>query len=234
MGSMTSVAAARRSVCILVVLVIVAVIAWYLRRGSSAGMVEAPAVPGRAPPPATAIGAGHPTEAQAPRDAAAIQRSDARAKRDALREQIARQLAQRPAAASTGSASPPAALPSEPPSGQLRNRLGSRQQLVEQLNHDFMPLASECIEQAQARAPQLAGMLTISMETIADEQLGAVVDVADPSPRNNVADPLLLECIRESAFSLSLPPPPTGGREAFEITIPVDASGSGSGSGSRP
>jgi hypothetical protein len=65
-------------------------------------------------------------------------------------------------------------------------------------------------------------MLAIGLETLADEQLGAVVDIADPAPGNKIADPLLLECIRESAFSLSLPPPPGSGREKFEITIPIE------------
>jgi hypothetical protein len=90
------------------------------------------------------------------------------------------------------------------------------------LNQDFMPLASECIEQAQARTPQLKGMLAIGLETIADEELGAVVDLADPAPTNDVLDPLLLECIRESAFSLTLPPPLTSGREKLEITLPIE------------
>jgi hypothetical protein len=181
---------------------------------------------------------GHSTEALAPQDAAgAIPRSDARARRDALREQIARQLAQRPAPPGTGTAPPPSPGPAapagsaDPPPGGMRNRLGSRQVLVDQLNRDFMPLADECIEQARARAPRLAGMLAIRMETLADDQLGAVVDVADPAPSNKVVDPLLFECLHESAFSLSLPPPPTGGREQFEITMPIEP---GSGSGSRP
>ena len=224
----------RRPVWLLIaVLVAIAVgIVWYLRRTPSGAAATASAAEERAASPAAAAtGVGHSTEALAPQDAArATPRGDARAKRDALREQIARQLAQRPTASSDSAPAPPASS-SDPPSGGLRNRLGSRQVLVDQLNRDFMPLASECIEQARERTPQLAGMLAISLETIADEQLGAVVDVADPAQSNKVVDPLLFECIRESAFSLSLPPPPTGGREKFEITMPIEFS---TGSSGRP
>jgi len=165
-----------------------------------------------------------------------------RAKRDALREQILRQLAERAAASSGGASSPAAAAgsSSEPPSGGLQNRLDDRHQVVvDALNRDFMPLATECVAQAQQRTPQLAGMIALSMETIADEQLGAVVDVAEPAPTNKIVDPLLFECLRETAFSLSLPPPPTGGRMKAMITFRVDPpsdlpsgppSGAGSGS----
>jgi hypothetical protein len=86
-----------------------------------------------------------------------------------------------------------------------------------------MPLADECIEQAQARAPGISGMLAIDLELIADEEIGAVVERAEPSQRNEVADAELVECIRESALALSLPPPPGSGRDAVMVTIPVGA-----------
>lgn len=180
-------------------------------------------VSGAAAPVAPAAGVGGPPS-----------RADARARRDALREQILRQLAQRqvanggnPPAAGHGTASD-----SAPPGDGLRNKMDERHQpVVDQLNRDFMPLAKECVEQAQQRTPQLTGMIALSLETVADDQVGAVVDIADPAPSNQVADPALFECLRESAFSLSLPPPPTGGRMKALITLKVDDSDSGSGSG---
>ncbi len=142
-----------------------------------------------------------------------------------MRERIARQLASRQTAPAADGGSAQAAPPRSPtdprPPGNLRDKIGGREALVARLNEDFMPLAAECIEQAQARTPQLAGMLAIGLETIADEELGAVVEVADPAPTSTVMDPLLLECIRESAFSLTLPPPLTSGREKFELTLPI-------------
>jgi hypothetical protein len=213
---------------VLIPLVVLAAIAagaaWYLRRGSKTPgeMPRAGDAPGSlegAPPPARTGGAGALPDA-----AASKRRGEARTKRDALREQIARQLASRPAtaAAGSGSAARPRAPTDPRPPGNLRDNLGGREALAARLNEDFMPLAAECIEEAQARMPQLAGMLAIGLETIADEELGAVVEVAEAAPASTVLDPLLLECIRESAFSLTLPPPLTSGREKFELTLPVE------------
>lgn len=221
---------------LIVVLVAITVgVWWYLRRGPSGAASGAPAAEQRAAPAtAAATGVRHATEAVASQGAAA-QRSTARAKRDALREQILRQLAQRAAAPSGGAPSPAAAAGSanDPASGGLQNRLDDRHQVVvDALNRDFMPLATECVEQARQRTPQLAGTIELAMETVADEQLGAVVDVAEPAPTNKLVDPLLFECLRETAFSLSLPPPPTGGRMKAMITFRVDPPSESGGSGS--
>jgi hypothetical protein len=239
---MPAVSSARRPVRVLIVLLVAIAVGvwWYPRCGPSGAASGAPARAAAseraAAPPAAATGVGHSTETVASQDAAA-QRSTARAKRDALREHILRQLALR-AAAPSGGAPPPGAAAgssSDPASGGLHNRLDERHQpVVDQLNRDFMPLANECIEQAQARVPQLAGMIALSMETVADEQLGAVVDIAEPAPSNQVVDPLLFECLRESAFSLTLPPPPTGGRMKAMITMRIDPPPGADGSGSHP
>jgi hypothetical protein len=231
---------------LIVLLIAIAVgVVWYLRRGSSGAAsgaaanasASAPVQERAAAPPAAATGVGHSSEVLASQHAAA-ERSTARAKRDALREQILHQLAQRAVAPSGGTPAAGSSTdpPSDPASGGLRNRLDERHQLVvDQLNRDFMPLANDCVEQAQARTPQLAGMIALSMEAVADEQLGAVVDSAEPAPSNQVIDPLLFECLRESAFSLTLPPPPTGGRMKVMITLrpdpPPGSGGSGSPSG---
>jgi hypothetical protein len=208
-------------------------VVWY--RGSSgasgAASRDVAAETRATPPPAAATGVGHATEAAASQDAAA-QRSTARAKRDALREQILRQLAQRPAAPNGGAPSPAAAAgsSSDPASEGLRNHLDERRQrVVDQLNRDFLPLAKECVDQAHQRTP-VTGVIALAMEAVADEQLGAVVDIAEPAPSNQVVDPLLFECLRESAFSLILPPPPTGGRMKALITLKMDDSPGGPGS----
>jgi hypothetical protein len=215
----------RNAWILLVVLVVIAAgVLWYRLRASSGTTDDPPRAGASSGSAGPAAGPARDGTASAPRDGRSpAARAEARAKRDALREQIARQLASRSAATDTGSGSaPPPRLPTDPrPPGNLRNRIGGREALIERLNQDFMPLASECIEQAEARSPRLAGMLALSLETIADEQLGAVVEVAEPAPTNNVVDPLLLECIRESALSLALPPPPASGREKFQLTLPV-------------
>jgi len=94
--------------------------------------------------------------------------------------------------------------------------------MLRYLNQDFMPLARECIELAHEEAPGLAGMLALSVETLAGEELGAVVEKAEAAPRNQVWHPGLLECIRETALSVTFPPPLVSGREGFELTLRIE------------
>jgi hypothetical protein len=146
--------------------------------------------------------------------------SQARAKRDNLRAAIVRAQEGEPPDAVAPAA--PAANDDPDRPRTLKDRVGGRAALVGHLNRDFMPLARECIEQAHEQAPELAGMIAIGVEVIADEKLGAVVDVARIAPRNDVMHPGLLECIRETALSVTFPPPLVTGRELFELTLRVE------------
>lgn len=64
-------------------------------------------------------------------------------------------------------------------------------------------------------------MLAISIEIATDEQLGGVIDTAEAAPTNEVSDRGLLECIRETALTVILPPGLTTGREKLEVTLRV-------------
>lgn len=142
---------------------------------------------------------------------------EARAQRDALYAQIVKALA------AQGTQDPPPAPRADAPrpSGDLKDRIGGRQALAARLNKDFMPLADECIELAQKDAPELMGTLVIDLSAVADKELGAVVEDVQIPPTNQIQNPALLECIRETALSLTLPPPPGSGREKFELSIPI-------------
>ncbi len=139
----------------------------------------------------------------------------------ALRDQIARSLAERGRRA----APPPADDDDdERPPGDLKDRTGGgpgRAAMLQQLNHDLMPLIDECLEQARERDPELAGLLAIGIETAADEELGGVVEDAYAHEQNTVAAPELIECARESALSMIVPPPASSGRDKIMLTIPV-------------
>ena len=150
----------------------------------------------------------------------------ARAERDVLRDRIVAALAASlvpDGGGDAGSAPSPAARRADAPrpAGTLRDRIGGRESLARQLNQEFMPLADECIELAQRDTPELAGMLVIGLETAADRELGAVVEDVKVPATNQVTDPELLTCIRETALSLRLPPPPSSGREKFELSLPI-------------
>jgi len=108
------------------------------------------------------------------------------------------------------------------PEGTLRDRIGGRGALLAALNSDFMPLASECVAAALHRDPTTSGMIALGIEVAADAELGAVIERAEPTQRNEVIEAELLTCLRETGLSLILPPQSYDGREAFEITIPVD------------
>ncbi|HLT38415.1 MAG TPA: hypothetical protein VK034_19145 [Enhygromyxa sp.] len=142
-----------------------------------------------------------------------------RARRDALRIEILQALAEQP------SSRPSRAEPDEEqprPPGTLRDRIGGRSALTEALNHDFIPLADECVEQARARLPELEGMVAIGLDTVADAELGGIVEAVAMQPNNEIDDPELIECLSQTALSMILPPPPESGKEQFVITMPIE------------
>lgn len=211
----------RRALVLALLLALASLLFWLLRplrpvatTASSQAEAGSPAVPSTAKLAAPPVAQGRFAEA--------------RVKRDALRTAITQALARAPANPALGEASPaPAAAAPDPPAteGKLRDRIGGRDALVRALNRQFMPLAQDCISRAQAENPSLHGMLALAIETLADEEHGAVVDVAAAAPNNEVVHTELWECIRESAYSLSLPPPPGRGREAFVLTLPLEPTG---------
>lgn len=149
-----------------------------------------------------------------------------RARRDALRERILER--ERTGAGDwdpARRAEPEAARDDDDdataPGPGLVDRIGGRDALMAALNRDFMPLANECIEEATARTSGIQGTLAIEIDVVADPELGAVIDRADYPPMNEVHEAELLDCIRETALSTTLPPPPQGGRDVFMISMPI-------------
>lgn len=209
---------------------LVVTIAWRAHESSSSSLrdlADTKASIGRLAPstddeegrPADAIAQAHE---QSERRAAA--RDLDRARRDALREHI---LEREQAIERPGRGEPDAAArngddaPAEAEAPTLTDRIGGRDALLAALQRDFMPLADECIAQATERTPELKGMLALELDLLADDELGAVIDRAAYPEHNEIADPELLECIRETALATTLPPPPEGGRESFMITMPL-------------
>jgi hypothetical protein len=198
---------------------------------------RAPA-PGEAVPVVSADPAGPPgasrsasrtvrhTSERTPSEVAArpveVQVEDARAAREQLRASI---LAQQQARANVPAPTQPErANPSEPapaPTGELNNRIGGHEDLLAQLNTDFMPLAGECIDAARERDPELNGMLTVNFEILSDEELGSIVETVDFADPNETQDDELRTCIRETTLSMILPEAPSG-QEQFMLTLPLD------------
>jgi hypothetical protein len=124
----------------------------------------------------------------------------------------------------SGPAGPPVNSEDAYPEGDLTDRIGGHEALVAALNHDFMPLVSECVDQARVRRPELTGLLVLGVEPVADPEgeHAGVIESVDVRPGNEVDDPALWECVRESALSMDLPAPADGGGEPFELSLRID------------
>lgn len=143
----------------------------------------------------------------------------------------AARTAPRPGAAPVPAASAGAAVGAEtsaPAAHALTDRTGwSDASITQQLDHEFMPLASECIDQAKARAPGLRGLLAFSMLLAPTDAGKAIVTSIKLRPDNQITDPELFECIRESSFSLDGLKAP----HDFDITMPIEPDTGAGGSG---
>ena len=148
--------------------------------------------------------------------------SSSHAQREALRDRILRSSTAQPSTAAERAAAD-ATHPADPRNrpGKLVDRVGGRETLVAHLNRDFMPLARECIARAQEETPALEGMLALDVEVIADAQQGGIVEHARAAAGNPVNHPGLIECIAQTALSVTFPPPLPSGREVFQLTLRI-------------
>jgi hypothetical protein len=150
------------------------------------------------------------------------ERVHARAERDALREKILRSQPSVPATSGPAAAPPRPDLTNDADRpGQLKDRTPGRDQLAAHLDRELTPLAHECIQQAKARSPSLRGVLTLRLETVSDEQLGAIVEGAEVPVTSEVQERGLAACIREHAMTLTFPPPVSRGPDHFELSFMI-------------
>lgn len=114
--------------------------------------------------------------------------------------------------------------PEEEPKGAV-DRTGELGEEVRILNREFLPLVDECLDQAQERNPRLRGMMAIGLKIAADEEFGAIFEDVQAAEGNELPDDELIDCVRQSAFTLKLPAARLSGREALTLTIPhrIDA-----------
>ncbi len=89
------------------------------------------------------------------------------------------------------------------------------------LNHELMPLVGECYDQARERNPRLRGMLAVNVELAGAEEVGSIIEaVEEAQDINELEDEELIECVRQSAFSIQLPVPTKSGRTSRQLTMP--------------
>lgn len=107
--------------------------------------------------------------------------------------------------------------------GTMKDRTGElSEEAMRVLNHEFIPLVSECYDQARERNPRLRGMLAVNLDFANARDEGSIVEAVEPAPgRNQLDDEELIECVRQSAFTIQLPLPDDTGRTSRQLTIPL-------------
>lgn len=143
-----------------------------------------------------------------------------------LRERVLDSLRarQQPNAAETAASKP---APGTHAPGTMADRTGELgQETMRVLNHEFIPLVDDCYDQARERNPRLRGMLALTVELAAAEDVGSIFETVEPAQdRNQIHDEELIDCVRQSAFSIQLPAPVKSGRTSLQLTIPLAAPG---------
>jgi hypothetical protein len=95
--------------------------------------------------------------------------------------------------------------------------------IQERTQRDFLPVASQCYEEALQRDGSLAGSIYMKFRIIGDPHLGGVVESAEADPElGSVREPEMLDCMRDALMSLVFDAPKDGGY--LDVEYPVELS----------
>ena len=103
----------------------------------------------------------------------------------------------------------------------MADKTGVMGEEVKIINHELLPMVGQCFDEALQRKPGLHGMLALGVKLAGVEGVGSVFEALEPVEKNEVADDELIDCVRQSAFSIDLPPPRADRRDSLELTIPL-------------
>ena len=139
-----------------------------------------------------------------------------KAKRDAMREAIYRAWGMAPPDERTH--------PSTWPTAPTANGEGFGKDYVRQrIRDDYYPLAKDCYERGLKKNPKLAGKLVASFRIVGTKNTGGLVDWVDTSSEDNTLDDReVLECMKQSLYSVTFDPPPHDG--VVTVTYPIEFS----------
>ena len=105
----------------------------------------------------------------------------------------------------------------------MRDRTGVMGDEVKVVNRELMPMVADCVDEAHERDPRLHGMLALGVKLANAEGVGSIFEAVEPGAKNEVDDAQMIDCIRQSAFSISLPMPKADSLQELQLTIPIDA-----------
>jgi hypothetical protein len=138
---------------------------------------------------------------------------------EAMRERRRRVL---DSPASRAPAPAPAPSPSGEAQGTMKDRTGKLGPEVKALNQQLLPLVGQCFDQAKERGVRGRGMLALGVKFAGAEGIGRIIEAVEPVDGNAIDDPELIDCVRQSAFTVDLPPPTADGASEATLTIPFE------------
>ena len=133
--------------------------------------------------------------------------------RERRRRVLAAPQAQTPLASPAAAAAPPVGM---------KDRTGKMGPEVKAMNQQLLPLVDQCFDQAKERGVRGRGMLALAVKLTGAEGIGRIIESVEPAPNNAIPDPELIDCVRQSAFTVDLPPPTEGGMSQGVLTIPFE------------
>ena len=104
----------------------------------------------------------------------------------------------------------------------MKDRTGLMGDEVKVINRELMPMVGQCVDEAHERNPRLHGMLGLSVQLASAEGVGSIFETVEPTATNEVNDAEMIDCIRQSAFTISLPAPKADSLHEGMLTIPID------------
>ena len=105
----------------------------------------------------------------------------------------------------------------------MKDKTGLLGDEVKVINRELIPMVADCVDEAHERNPRLHGMLALEVKLASAEGVGSIFETVEPGARNEVQDPEMIDCIRQSAFTISLPMPKANSLHESLLTIPIDA-----------
>jgi hypothetical protein len=105
------------------------------------------------------------------------------------------------------------------PADAARERTGDLEEEVRVMNQELIPIVDDCYDQARERDPDSKGMLALEVRFASAAGVGGIIESIEPGAHNQLDDEELIECVRQSAYSIELGAPGVSGRRERHLTV---------------
>ena len=125
-----------------------------------------------------------------------------------MRDRIWRAFGQNPPVESTSRSHAPYLFPKVPPSNPPGDAGSLEPEYIrEHVRKEFFGPAAQCYTDALGRLPDPRGQVVFWFTIVGDERVGGIVESVDALDESTLRDPEMIECMRPSFLSVTLPPP---------------------------